>query len=419
MQPPDFPIEVGKSRKEAVMTRDREKERIVSVFSERPSRMAAPEAEPDPDEPVWFWDPCIGICPPDPVHPCRSHADPIQVESLAEGRERRIPLDAYLRPLAGLSLPGQAELERYVAHKYRRNLKRNTLEDTVSSGKLFLGFLQQQGRRSVQEIRREDLEAYVEQEQDRGMKPCTVKGRLSHAYAFLGFLIEHGEVARELKDRKIRIKLPESLPKAMDPEDVRKLLAVINHVRNRALILVLLRTGMRIGELLGTKEMDVHLKERKIEIPQAEKTGVGRVVYLSEDAQAALHAWMNVRDSRKAFLFYAQGKRRERMTYGAARMLFIKYLEKAGLADKGYTLHRLRHTFASEMLNAGMRLECLQQLLGHTNIQVTRRYARLTDKTREEEYFRAMELIEKDGIHGHYQLDPELQAFLEEEELLD
>ena len=401
------------------MTRDREAERIVSVFLERASRMPAPEPDPDPEDSLWFWDPSLQICPPDSLLPCRRSSDPNQVEGLTGGREKRIPLEVYLRPLAGLSLPGQAELERYVRHKYRRNLKRNTLEDTVASGKLFLRFLQQQGRSSVKQIRREDLEAYVEQEQDRGMKPCTVKGRLSHAYAFLGFLIEQGEVARELKDRKIRIKLPDSLPKAIDPEDVRKLLSVIRDVRNRALILVLLRTGMRIGELLATQEMDVHLKERRIEIPQAEKTGVGRVVYLSEDAQGALHAWMNVRDSQKRFLFYAQGKRREKMTYGAARMLFIKYLEKAGLADKGYTLHRLRHTFASEMLNAGMRLECLQQLLGHTNIQVTRQYARLTDKTREEEYFRAMELIEKEGIHGHYQLDPELQAFLEEEELLD
>jgi len=400
------------------MTRDREREWIVSLFSEHPSRMPAQEADPDPDDSLWFWDPGNEIFPPDPAHPYRSHADPIQVKSLTEGRERRIPLDAYLRPLAGLSLPGQAELERYVRHKYQRNMKRNTLEGTVSNGKLFLRFLEQQGRSSVKEIRREDLEAYVEQEQDRRMKPCTVKGRLAQAYAFLGFLIEQGEVDRSIKDRKIRIKLPQSLPRAIDPEDVGKLLSVIRDVRDRALILVLLRTGMRIGELLATKEMDVHLKERRIEIPQAEKTGVGRVVYLAEDAQTALHAWMNVRDSQKRFLFYAQGKRREKMTYGAARMVFIKYLKKAGLADKGYTLHRLRHTFASEMLNAGMRLECLQQLLGHTDIRVTRQYARLTDKTREEEYFRAMEVIEKDGIHGHYQLDPELQAFLEEEELL-
>lgn len=85
--------------------------------------------------------------------------------------------------------------------------------------------------------------------------------------------------------------------------------------------------------------------------------------------------------------------------------MFMKYLKKAGLSHKGYTLHCLRHTFASEMLNAGMRLECLQPLLGHSNIEVTRRYAKLTDKTREEEYFRAMEIIEKGEIDGDYRLD--------------
>ena len=61
-------------------------------------------------------------------------------------------------------------------------------------------------------------------------------------------------------------------------------------------------------------------------------------------------------------------------------------------------IHSLRHTFASELLNAGMRLECL----GHRDIEMTRRYARLTDKSREEEYFRAMTIIEQGGIHGAY-----------------
>ncbi len=63
---------------------------------------------------------------------------------------------------------------------------------------------------------------------------------------------------------------------------------------------------------------------------------------------------------------------------------------------------------ASELLNAGMRLECLQQLLGHSSIEMTRRYARLTDVTRKEEYFRAMEKIEKDGVHGDYRCDHQL-----------
>ena len=57
---------------------------------------------------------------------------------------------------------------------------------------------------------------------------------------------------------------------------------------------------------------------------------------------------------------------------------------------------------ASELLNAGMRLEVLQQLLGHQDIEVTRRYARLTDTTRREEYFRAMAKIEKGEIDGDY-----------------
>ena len=198
--------------------------------------------------------------------------------------------------------------------------------------------------------------------------------------------------------------MPESLPRAIDPDDVKKLLSVIRKIRDRAMILVLLRTGMRIGELLGTKMREVNLKEKKIEIFEAQKNRVGRVVFLSDDALVALKKWLKERDPDKDYLFYSQ--RRNTLAYTSARMMFIKYLEKAGLEEQGYTLHCLRHTFASELLNAGMRLECLQQLLGHSSIEMTRRYARLTDNTRREEYFRAMAIIEKGEIHGHYRFDP-------------
>jgi hypothetical protein len=56
--------------------------------------------------------------------------------------------------------------------------------------------------------------------------------------------------------------------------------------------------------------------------------------------------------------------------------------------------------------------------MGHTSLDVTRRYARLTDKTREEEYFRAMTIIERGEIDGHYGCDHQVQAFLEENEHL-
>jgi len=99
------------------------------------------------------------------------------------------------------------------------------------------------------------------------------------------------------------------------------------------------------------------------------------------------------------------GKNGNPLSYETTRQIFKYNLDQAGLADKGYTQHCLRHTFASELLNAGMRLECLQQLLGHTSIEVTRIYARLTDVTRREEYFKAMSMIEKGEINGNYRSD--------------
>ena len=126
----------------------------------------------------------------------------------------------------------------------------------------------------------------------------------------------------------------------------------------------------------------------------------GTGAYESNIMEYIARPWLKERNHDAEYLFYGYGN--GVMSYGAAREIFTKYLKKASLADKGYTIHCLRHTCASELLNAGMRLECLQKLLGHTNAEITRRYARLTDKTREEEYFKAMERIEKGEIDGVY-----------------
>jgi len=134
-------------------------------------------------------------------------------------------------------------------------------------------------------------------------------------------------------------------------------------------------------------------------IYEGEKNCLGRVVYLSDDALMALQIWLKERDRTKEYLFSGI---REKLCYSSAWNIFAQYLRQTGLQHKGYTIHSLRHTFASELLNAGMRLECLQLLLGHRNIEITRRYARLTDKSRAEEYFRAMQIIEQRGIHGAY-----------------
>jgi integrase len=194
--------------------------------------------------------------------------------------------------------------------------------------------------------------------------------------------------------------VPDFLPRAIAPGDVRKLLGAIKETRARAMILVLLRTGMRIGEVLRLNVRDLDIRERKIHIYEGEKNCLGRVVYLSDDALMALKLWLGKRNPETEYLF--PGLQHKHLGYTQARNIFVKYICAAGLQHKGYMIHSLRHTFASELLNAGMRLECLQLLMGHREIEMTRRYARLTDKSREEEYFRAMAIIEQGGIHGAY-----------------
>jgi site-specific recombinase XerD len=299
-----------------------------------------------------------------------------------------------------MELPAKEHLECYMRHKWCLNHKPKTLSSSFTSVVLFLDFCGKSGRREIEQIERVDLEGFIEHEQDRGLRISTVRTRLACILAFLHFLMEQEVIAGSLLKRGIKLKLPDVLPRAMNPADVRKLLLVIDDIRDRALILVLLRTGMRIGEALGLKLNDLDIRDRKIHLFEGEKNSMGRVVYLSDDALFALKLWLQRRDKNKEFVFY--GRSNGHLCYSSGRGLFMKYLKKAGLEQKGYTVHCLRHTFASELLNAGMRLECLQQLLGHQDIEVTRRYARLTDTTREEEYFRAMGVIEKGGIHGDY-----------------
>jgi integrase/recombinase XerD len=312
----------------------------------------------------------------------------------------RAPIDHVLNRLSQMDLPAKEHFENYLYHKWRVNHKPKTMFSSFTSIMLFLQFYGASGKCDIGEFQRSDLEAFIEREQGRGMYVTTIRTRMASIIAFLHFLMDQDILSPSVLKKTIRLKLPDKLPRAMNPKDVRRLIEVIDDARDRALILLLLRTGMRIGEVLGLTMNDIDLTERKIHLFEGEKNSMGRVVYLSDDALFGLKRWFAVRNKEETYLF--SGQRHGHLCYSTARSCFVHYIRKARLEHKGYTVHCLRHTFASELLNAGMRLEVLQQLLGHQDIEVTRRYARLTDKTREEEYFRAMAIIEKGGIDGDY-----------------
>jgi integrase/recombinase XerD len=330
--------------------------------------------------------------------------------------QRRQALDNSLSRLSTLEIGGEGHVEEYLRHQYRRHFQANTIRGSYTGLSYFFTFLKERGRGGIEEVEKADLEAFVEHEQDRGIKLSTVKLRVAQVKAFLRFMIDRGDISEEVFPWKLTIKMPEPLPRAMDSDDVDTLLAVKGNVRDRAMIVLLLRTGMRIGELLRTRLIDVDMEEQKILIYEGEKNQRGRVVYFSADAKTALEFWMKERNKIYELLFY--GYKGRPLSYQASRMMFVKYLDQAGLSHKGYTLHCLRHTYATDLINARMPLECLEKLMGHSRLGVTRRYAILTDKTREEEYFKAMAIIERREKDEHYGCDSELQTLLETTQLL-
>ena len=330
--------------------------------------------------------------------------------------KRRRALNVAVDKLEASCLPGFEYVISYLYDKYRRNHSVSSLSQTGQTLHSFLSFFKALERRDINEIKRSDIAAYVEHEQERGLKINSVRNHLHTLYAFLQYLVDNDVLPADILQKKIRIKLPVVLPRAIPTEDLQKILQSITSERDRALILLLLHTGMRIGELLSVKMADIILSERKILLYLAEKNLHGRIVYYSSAAEQALIKWLALRKITSEYLFYGNGG--QKLSYVAAWMIMKEAVQQAGLEQKGYSLHSLRHTFATNMLNAGLRLEVLQQLLGHLTIDITLQYARISNVTREDAYFKAMAIIEKGDSHEHDRVNPELQAVFEEKKFL-
>ena len=330
--------------------------------------------------------------------------------------DKRRMLDRWTNRIKASNLPGNDLAVEHLQEKYIKNLSLRTIDNSGESILPFLSFLDKQGR-SILTLTIGDLSAFVEYEQDRGLKATSISCHLKTIYAFINHLIRKEVIDPGIMKRKVRIQEPDALPKAIPSEDIEAIFNAVTSIRNRALLMLLYRTGMRIGELLQVKLEDIVLPEQKILIYVGSKNYEGREVYYSSDAEQALKHWLRTRDKTKRYLFY--GRSDKPLNYVAAWNVMKKTLERAGLSGKGYSLHHLRHTFATEMINNGMRVEVLQQILGHQDIEMTLRYARLSDKRIEEDYYRAMAVIQRGGDADEpYRISTALQKVFEEKKLL-
>ena len=140
----------------------------------------------------------------------------------SESRHRG--LDRVLTKLSGMEIPCKQHVEEYLRDQHRRHLRPTSLRNSLITIESFLIFLKKRGRSHLGEITKGDLEAFIEHEQDRGLKASTVNTRLRTLKAFLRFLVERDIVRSEVLSKRLTIKVPNPLPRAMDPDDVKRLL---------------------------------------------------------------------------------------------------------------------------------------------------------------------------------------------------
>lgn len=190
--------------------------------------------------------------------------------------------------------------------------------------------------------------------------------------------------------RKISIRLPKPLPRHLKDREVEKFLAIIKDPRDRAMFLLMLRCGLRVEVARLTVDA-VEYRKKQIFVASG-KGAKDRVVYLSGDAASALEAYTQRRSSkaRKVFLVQKGPLTGTPISVRGIQQRIEYYAKKSGLA---VSCHRLRHTFATQLLNADADLATIQDLLGHEHITTTQRYAHVANLKVQRDYYKAMEAV--------------------------
>jgi integrase/recombinase XerD len=147
--------------------------------------------------------------------------------------------------------------------------------------------------------------------------------------------------------------------------------------RDRAIILLLLESGMRVGELCCMRIEHMELTKRQARIRG--KGGKWRYAFWAGRSAKELERYAQYRMHEREGVFFMSGKAHQGtpITYNTVRMLFRRLQKRSGiLLPKGSPIHALRHTFAHKVLQAGVDGLYLQQLMGHADMQTTARYVR-------------------------------------------
>jgi len=161
-------------------------------------------------------------------------------------------------------------------------------------------------------------------------------------------------------------------------------------IRDRAMFTLMLRCGLRIGEVAALQMANLYLSEPHPRLLVLGKCSRERTVYLSPQAEGSLRAYLAVRPTAPSdFIFLSY--QLDGLSTTAIHYRLVIYRKQAEIT---LSAHRLRHTFANDLLNAEVPVTTIQQLLGHRWLETTQTYVQAYDQQVREDYYSAIEKLE-------------------------
>jgi site-specific recombinase XerD len=276
--------------------------------------------------------------------------------------------------------------------RYRRFLKRRNFSyHTVKAYMNILTHFTTWLTIPLTEVTRKEIGDYVDHLMGKRLSPKTITCHLQTIRLFFDYLNDDEDLKLVNPVTKISIRLPKPLPRHLKDDQVGKLLAFISDHRDRAMFMVMLRCGLRVEEVARLTVDAVELPRNRLFVANG-KGRKDRVVYLSKDARYALETYLNVRSSKARGLFLVQ-KGPHTGTPISVRGIQKRIEYYSQQSKVRVSCHQLRHTMATQLLNADADLSTIQDLLGHTHITTTQRYCRVSNLKVQRDYYNAIEVV--------------------------
>lgn len=267
--------------------------------------------------------------------------------------------------------------QNFILDRQARGLRPATIDTYERQLRFFLTFAHDVGAADLTDIDVHLLRRFLATELQRGLAPASVRTSARTLRAFLNWTVEEELAAASPMARVKMPKLDAPNPDAFTVIEVRTLLDAATCQRDRALVLFLLDTGARLGETAVLTVGDIDMATGRVFLRRHTKSRRPRTVFLGQIARAEMAAYMAEIPSGSGPLWWQTFHEGQVLTVQGVKEVIKRLGRRSGVQPCGP--HKFRRTHARWSLRAGMEIEYLRRLMGHTNDSLLQYYVSLDD----------------------------------------